>query len=116
MTDRRYILVDEATDPDFYAAFADAAGVAPDEDVTAEADQVRWRVFDTVAGEYLTDGMATDLITCDCSHCHGRSARVRCGGHRRTPTTVHNLVCIAHNPVLSQARSTVSFGPWAVTA
>ena len=56
---------------------------------------------------------ATQVITCDCSHCQGRSAEVR-GQSRLSATVTHNLVCLAYSP-FRRAQSQIRFGPWAVS-
>lgn len=54
----------------------------------------------------------TQVITCDCKVCGGKSARMK-GTDPQDPTTIHNLVGLAHSP-MAQAESVQRFGPWAV--
>jgi hypothetical protein len=54
----------------------------------------------------------TQIITCDCCVCGGKSAKVR-GAERYSPTAVHNLVSVAHSP-LSRVASVKRFGPWPI--
>jgi hypothetical protein len=59
-----------------------------------------------------TEQPATQVITCDCSWCKGKSAKVR-GSETYTPTMIHNLVGVAHSP-LARAASSRRWGPWPV--
>jgi hypothetical protein len=55
----------------------------------------------------------SQIITCNCTLCKGRSAKVVASTGRRTPTMIHNLVCIAYSP-LANAASGKKFGPWPI--
>lgn len=59
--------------------------------------------------------MKTFTITCNCKFHNGKSAEVRDLGQKRPDATeVHNLVAIAHNPVMQRSYSAQKFGPWPV--
>ena len=64
----------------------------------------------------MTQTETTVLITCDCTVCKGKSARIGgevTGGPKIKATKIHNLVQIAHSP-LARTASAQRFGPWAV--